>query len=93
MSIDRDAWGRERLRQDGAERMHSGRANRCASMIAAPEALQIARTLTQKYGPDALSFARDRAARAVEIGDQIALGAWQRVIEATESLLNEPAEN
>ncbi|HYM03569.1 MAG TPA: hypothetical protein VET85_11535 [Stellaceae bacterium] len=93
MSIDRDSWRTERLRQDGAARMRTGRANRCVSMMAAPEALQIARTLTQKYGPDALSFARDRAARAIEIGDQIALGAWQRVIAATESLLNEPAEN
>jgi len=56
-------------------------------MLPALEAAQIARTLTEKYGQDALSFARSRAARAIEIGDELALGAWQSVIEATQSLL------
>jgi hypothetical protein len=59
-------------------------------MLPALEAAQIARTLTEKYGQDALSFARGRAARAVEIGDELALAAWQSVIEATQSLLRRP---
>jgi hypothetical protein len=57
-----------------------------------PDAVQIARQLTEKYGVDALAFARDRAARAIEIGDDVALGCWRSVIEATQTLLRHMAD-
>jgi hypothetical protein len=60
-------------------------------MLEAPNAAQIARTLTEKYGPAAIAFARERAARAVEVGDDLAADAWQSVIEATRTLLREIA--
>jgi hypothetical protein len=60
-------------------------------MMDIPDATQIARTLTDKYGPDALALARDRAKRAIDIGDEIALDAWRAVIGATERLLREMA--
>ena len=57
-----------------------------------PDAAQIARTLTEKYGSDALAFAQDRAQRAVEIGDELALDAWRAVIAATQALLRAMAD-
>ncbi len=57
------------------------------ALLAGAEAARIARDLTEKYGCDALAFARGRAARAIEIGDDLALEAWQAVIEATQRLL------
>jgi HEAT repeat protein len=56
-----------------------------------PDAAQIARALTEKYGSDALRFARDRARRAREIGDEIAVEAWRNVIEETQHLLRSTA--
>jgi hypothetical protein len=56
----------------------------------APDPAEIARTLTEKYGMAALAFARSRAARAVEVGDEMALDAWRSVIEATKALLRRP---
>lgn len=66
--------------------------DRAPHMIDLPDAAQIARQLTEKYGVDALIFARDRAARAIEVGDDLAHGCWQRVIEATQSLLHQMAD-
>jgi hypothetical protein len=54
-----------------------------------PDAAQIARQLTEKYGIDALTFAEERAQRAIEIGDEFALRAWHDVIAATRSLLSQ----
>jgi hypothetical protein len=66
-------------------------AKRSTAVPDPPDAAQIARNLTEKYGPAALAFARERAARAVEVGDQLAADAWQSVIEATRTLLREVA--
>jgi len=52
-----------------------------------PDASEIARTLIDKYGAAALSFARERAARAIEVRDELALEAWRSVIEATKRQL------
>ena len=56
-------------------------------LLAPQEASRIARQLTAKYGPKVLALARDRAARAVEVGDDLAYGAWQSIIEAAQALL------
>lgn len=61
-------------------------------MIEAPDAARIARTLTEKYGADALAFAQQRAERAAAIGDELALAAWRSVIAATQSLLRQIAD-
>jgi hypothetical protein len=53
-----------------------------------PDASEIARTLIDKYGAAALSCARERGARAVEIHDELALEAWRSVIEATKQQLS-----
>ncbi len=93
MSIDRDAAEASGLRRDGALGVQLLRLReRSPSGMEAPDAYQIARNLTEKYGPAALSFARERAARAVEVGDDLALDAWESVIEATQSLLRQAAE-
>ncbi len=84
MSIDHRGKG---LRQDAAGRIGRPGFDRSSGMLEAPDAAQIARTLTEKYGIDALAFARDRAQRALDIGDEVALEAWHSVIAATQSLL------
>ena len=61
-------------------------------MPEAPDAARIARTLVDKYGVDALTFAQQRTARAAEIGDELALADWRRVIAATRSLLRPHGE-
>jgi hypothetical protein len=66
---------------------------RSTVMLAAPDAAQIARTLIEKYGADALAFARERAQRAVEVGDELALDAWRLVIEATQRGLRQIADD
>lgn len=93
MSIDR------RLRQEDAAGIEAPMAgcspcmhDRSRHMTDFPDAVQIARQLTEKYGVDALAFARDRAARAIEIGDDLALDCWRSVIEATQSLLRQMAD-
>lgn len=53
---------------------------------------QIARSLTDKYGPDALAFAQERAKRAVEIGDDLALDAWRAVIHVMRAMLRQMAD-
>jgi hypothetical protein len=52
----------------------------------------MASALIEKYGPDALDFAHERAARALDVGDQVALDAWRLVIEAAQRLLRDMAE-
>ena len=61
-------------------------------MLEAAEATEIARGLSEKYGSDALAFARDRAARAVAVGDDLALASWRAVIAALGQLLARMAE-
>jgi hypothetical protein len=56
------------------------------------DAAQFARTLTEKYGADALAFARERAARAIDVGDELAFEAWRLVIQATQNLLRHMAD-
>jgi hypothetical protein len=92
MSIERRNQRAQSLRQEGAARLRSHACERPSSLLPALEAARIARTLTEKYGPDALVFACNRAARAVEIGDDLAHDAWQSVIEATRSLLRRRVE-
>jgi hypothetical protein len=65
---------------------------RSSAMLDATDAARIARGLTEKYGRDALSFAEERAQRAIEVGDELALGAWRAVIAATEALLHRMAD-
>ncbi len=92
MSTERDsleASGPLRDELAGMQLCHS--PERSSSVMEAPDAYQIARNLTRKYGPAALAFARDRAARAVEVGEDLALDAWESVIEATRTLLRRTA--
>lgn len=46
------------------------------------EVQRIARDLSAKYGHDALTLAQSRSERAVEIGDDLAYGIWQKVLSA-----------
>lgn len=57
------------------------------SLLDDEEAVRIAEELTAKYGHDALAYVRDRAARAIEVGDKLAYGAWQSVLAAAHDLL------
>ncbi len=92
MSIDADISTSSLGRQENGGAMQLLRVTRRSSpMLEAPNATQIARNLTEKYGPAAIAFARERAARAVEVGDDLAADAWQSVIEATRTLLREIA--
>ncbi len=61
-------------------------------MLEPPDAAQIARSLIEKYGADALTLAQDRAQRAVDIGDELALDAWQVVIAAIRALRQQMAD-
>jgi len=69
-----------------------GRGRVAAKVMDGREAAQVARQLTEKYGADALAFARERAWRAIEVGDELALDAWRSVIAATEALLRKMAD-
>lgn len=92
MSIEADISTSSLVRQDSGAAVQLLRvARRSSSVLEAPNATQIARNLTEKYGPAAIAFARERAARAVEVGDDLAADAWQSVIEATRTLLREIA--
>jgi hypothetical protein len=92
MSIDPDLSSSNRRREEsGAGVQLLGVPERSSPVLEAPDATQIARNLTEKYGPAALAFARERAARAVEVGDELAVDAWRSVIEATRTLLREVA--
>ncbi len=93
MSTERDSAEARGWRRDGVSRVQlPGPPERSSSGMEAPDAHQIARNLTEKYGPAALAFARERAARAIEVGDDLALDAWESVIEATRSLLQRGAQ-
>lgn len=92
MSIDADISTSSLGRQESGAAVQLLRvARRSSPVLEAPNATQIARNLTEKYGPAAIAFARERAARAVEVGDDLAADAWQSVIEATRTLLREIA--
>jgi hypothetical protein len=92
MSIDRDCSTSSFRRQDSGAGVQLLRVpKRSSPVLEAPDAAQIARNLTEKYGPAAITFARERAARAVEVGDDLAADAWQSVIEATRTLLRQVA--
>jgi hypothetical protein len=71
--------------------MEPSAADRSLGMLRAQEAAEFARVLTQKYGVDALAYAQDRAQRAVDVGDALALDAWYDVIAATRRLLGRMA--
>jgi hypothetical protein len=86
MSIER-----RKLRQDAAPRAEAGAGDRSLGMLRAQEAAEYARVLTEKYGADALAYAQDRAQRAVDVGDALALDAWHEVIAATRRLLGSMA--
>jgi hypothetical protein len=58
-----------------------------ANFLAPEETARIAEDLAAKYGKAALDFARQRAARAETVGDNLALAAWAAVIEETGDLL------
>jgi hypothetical protein len=88
MSTERPAPALPDRRPDG---WGQGRILRAPRLGYPPEAGDIARTLVDKYGAGALALARQRAARAVEIRDELALEAWRRVIEATKRLLQAAA--
>ena len=88
MSIEHQPHG---LRHDDAAPVDSESGERSSAMTA-PDTDQIARMLTEKYGWDALPFAHDRAARALEVGDHLALESWRSVIAATQALLRQLAE-
>jgi hypothetical protein len=49
------------------------------------EADRIAGELADKYGAEAIAYVRARAERAHAVGDDLALGAWRSVLEATKS--------
>ncbi len=92
MSIDPDVSTSSRQRQESGAGVQPLRVPKRSSLVLeAPDAAQIARNLTEKYGPAAIAFAGARAARAVEVGDDLAADAWQAVIEATRTLLRQVA--
>jgi hypothetical protein len=84
-----DGQGLGRPASDGRPQV---RLLRAPPLRALPDATEIARTLIDKYGAGAISFARGRAARAVEVEDELALEAWRAVIEAAKRLLRRPME-
>jgi hypothetical protein len=88
MSIE----ARPLLRHGAAGLAETPAVERSSRMFEGPDPLQMAGALIEKYGPDALVFARERAARAHAVGDEIALDAWRLVIDATERLLGETAD-
>jgi hypothetical protein len=88
MSID----ARPLLRHGAAGSAETAAVDRSSSMFEGPDPLQMAQALTAKYGRDALAFARERAARALDVGDDIAYDTWRLVIEATQRLLCEIAD-
>jgi hypothetical protein len=58
-----------------------------STLLDQAEAARIAGELAAKYGADALDHARARAECAQSVGDELAFGAWQSVLDATERLL------
>lgn len=92
MSIEQDISTSSPRRQESGATVQLLRVpRRSTPMLEAPDAIQIAHTLIEKYGATAIAFARDRAARAIEVGDDIAAQSWESVIEATRTLLRQAA--
>jgi len=54
------------------------------------EVLRIAEDLAAKYGVEAVAYAKGRAERAREIGDELALGIWEKVLAAITALSTHP---
>jgi hypothetical protein len=79
------------LRQDAAAKMQPAVTDRSPGMLKAQEAAEFARVLIEKYGADALAYAHDRAQRAIDVGDALALDAWHDVIAETRRLLGKIA--
>ena len=50
------------------------------------EVSRIAQDLAQKYGYDAVAYAKGRAERATEIGDQVAHDIWEKVLAVVSTL-------
>jgi hypothetical protein len=75
------------LRHDDAVASDGREVDGSSSMLNAQQAAEFARVLIEKYGADALTYAHDRAQRAVDVGDELALDAWHDVIAATQGLL------
>jgi hypothetical protein len=82
---------RRPLRHDDAAGKEARVADRSSPMLDAQQAAEFARVLIEKYGADALAYAHDRAQRAVDVGDELALDAWHDVIAAARSLLQRMA--
>ncbi|HEX6839993.1 MAG TPA: hypothetical protein VF113_00640 [Stellaceae bacterium] len=92
MSIEQDISTSRLRRKESSVTVQLLRvARRSSAMLEAPDAIQIAHTLIEKYGATAIAFARDRAARALEVGDDIAADSWESVIDATRTLLRQAA--
>ncbi len=62
-----------------------------STLLDQAEAARIAGELAAKYGADALDHARSRAECAQSVGDELAFGAWQSVLDATARLLGRPS--
>jgi hypothetical protein len=58
----------------------------CMNIFDDNEARRIAEDLAAKYDGDALAYAKARAERAVEIGDELAQAIWRKVITITNEL-------
>ena len=80
------------LRHGDAALAEISPTERSPDMFEGPDPLQMASALIEKYGQDALDFARERAARARAVGDDVALDAWRLVIEAAQRLLRDMAD-
>ena len=80
------------LRHGAAGLAETPAVERSSPMFEGPDPLQMASALIEKYGQDALDFARERAARALAVGDDVALDAWRLVIEAADRLLRDMAD-
>jgi len=50
------------------------------------ETLRIAQDLSAKYGADAVAFIEGRAARAAEVGDELAGEIWRDVLRAVAAI-------
>lgn len=68
--------------------MSSSFMQTAANFLDDEETARIAENLAAKYGRSAVDFAGARAQRAREVGDELALAAWQAVREATSELLS-----
>lgn len=51
------------------------------------EVQRIAHELSLKYGFEAVSLAQSRAERAQDVGDEIALAIWEKVLAAMKPLM------